>query len=64
VGSYRRRWPKSGLALVGMEPLGEYRRRFGYQLIRQAQPCPNRYPRRVGIAAKRPIYRQAPSPGN
>ncbi len=63
AGSHRTRWPASGLALVGMEPLGEYRRRFGYQLIRQEQPCPDRYPRRVGIPTKRPIYRQDPAPG-
>lgn len=51
------RWPVEGLALVGLEPLGEWQGRFRYQVIRQSGPCPDRYPRRVGIPAKRPLYR-------
>jgi len=50
------RWPASGLAMVGLEPAGRFRRRFGYQVIRQVASCPERYPRRVGLVAKRPLY--------
>ncbi len=27
-----------------------------YQVVRQVSPCPQRYPRRVGIPAKRPLF--------
>ncbi len=51
------RWPADGLAVVGLEP-GESYEADGawYQVVRQANPCPDRYPRRVGIPAKRPLF--------
>lgn len=51
------RWPREGLAELGQEPLLTVRARFGYQVIRQKQACPERFPRRSGVAAKRPLYR-------
>jgi 16S rRNA (guanine527-N7)-methyltransferase len=51
------RWPREGLALVGLEPRGRWRHLFGYRILRQADPCPERFPRRVGVAGKRPLYR-------
>jgi 16S rRNA (guanine527-N7)-methyltransferase len=51
------RWPREGLAQLGQEPLAVVRARFGYQVVRQATPCPGRFPRRSGVAAKRPLYR-------
>ena len=51
------RWPAQALAAVGLEPLGVWRDSFGYRLLRQKVPCPERFPRRVGIPAKRPLYR-------
>jgi 16S rRNA (guanine527-N7)-methyltransferase len=51
------RWPEAGLAQLGQEPLAAVRARFGYQVVRQATPCPSRFPRRSGVAAKRPLYR-------
>jgi len=52
------RWPKEGLAEVGLTR-GERTRfdsRFGYQILRLSGVTPNRYPRRVGIPAKRPLF--------
>lgn len=53
------RWPPAGLAMLGMRPVGT---RGGeaegprFQVIKQEVPCPPRYPRRVGIPAKRPLF--------
>ena len=27
-----------------------------YQVVRQASPCPDRFPRRTGIPTKRPLF--------
>jgi 16S rRNA (guanine527-N7)-methyltransferase len=51
------RWPRAGLAELGQEPLVTVRARFGYQVVLQSTPCPERFPRRSGVAAKRPLYR-------
>ncbi len=51
------RWPEKGLASVGLERLSVWHGAFGYQLMRQETPCPDRFPRRVGVPAKRPLYR-------
>jgi 16S rRNA (guanine527-N7)-methyltransferase len=51
------RWPRAGLAELGQEPLVTVRGRFGYQVIVQAGSCPERFPRRSGVATKRPLYR-------
>lgn len=51
------RWPAEALAALGQVPLMVVRDRFGYQVVEQAEPCPERFPRRPGVAAKRPLYR-------
>jgi 16S rRNA (guanine527-N7)-methyltransferase len=56
------RWPPEGLAVVGLRGIAGWRRRFGYQVLQQVLPCPERFPRRVGVAMKRPIYK-VPSSG-
>jgi 16S rRNA (guanine527-N7)-methyltransferase len=53
------RWPASGLAELGLAPdgavaVGEPPRHF--QRLRQVEPCPDRYPRRTGVPAKRPLF--------
>jgi 16S rRNA (guanine527-N7)-methyltransferase len=48
------RWPEDGLAEVGLER-GPNSVTGWLGLIRTA-PCPERYPRRVGIPAKRPLF--------
>lgn len=55
-GAEADRWPAPGLAPLGLVPLGVWRGQFGYQILRQATPCPDRFPRRVGIPGKRPLY--------
>jgi 16S rRNA (guanine527-N7)-methyltransferase len=50
------RWPSDELALLGLEPVEWVRSEFGYQVLRQVLPCPDRYPRRNGIPAKRPLF--------
>jgi 16S rRNA (guanine527-N7)-methyltransferase len=52
------RWPSDGLDLLGLEAAARVRvdGRFGYQVLRKVQSTPERYPRRVGIPAKRPLF--------
>ncbi|MFP3899504.1 MAG: 16S rRNA (guanine(527)-N(7))-methyltransferase RsmG [Acidimicrobiia bacterium] len=50
------RWPSSGLALLGMERDGALAEPFHYQIVVQRRRCPDRYPRRVGVPAKRPLF--------
>ena len=52
------RWPAEGLAVVGMEPVETTRvaGRFGYQVLHKVGHIEDRFPRRVGIPAKRPIF--------
>ncbi len=51
------RWPAAGLALLGLS-----RGQVGsgvpahYAVFEQGDPCSDRYPRRVGIPAKRPLF--------
>jgi len=50
------RWPAEGLAALGMvaerATAGQYR----FQVLRQVELCPDRFPRRVGIPRKRPLF--------
>lgn len=50
------RWPEDGLALLGMGRSIRRQDEFTYQVIRQEQLCPDRFPRRVGVPAKRPLF--------
>ena len=52
------RWPLDGLAVLGMElgPRERFDERFGYQVLVQSEPSPERYPRRTGIPTKRPLF--------
>ena len=52
------RWPKEKLSELGLVPETRIRfdGRFGYQVLRKTAPTPERYPRRVGIPAKRPLF--------
>lgn len=52
------RWPSDGPVLLGLEAVARVRvdDRFGYQVLLKAQPTPERYPRRVGIPTKRPLF--------
>ncbi len=50
------RWPASGLAQCGLEAAEYLRGEFGYQVLRQAELCPEKLPRRDGVPAKRPLF--------
>ena len=51
------RWPAEGLAQLGMAPAARVRAGgAAYQVLRQVTRCPDRWPRRVGMPAKRPLF--------
>ncbi|MGO9028372.1 MAG: RsmG family class I SAM-dependent methyltransferase [Acidimicrobiales bacterium] len=52
------RWVDEGLALLGLARRSSfrYRHRFGYQVLEKVGETPERYPRRSGIPAKRPLF--------
>jgi 16S rRNA (guanine527-N7)-methyltransferase len=52
------RWPAEGLARLGLEVLSpaRFEDRYGYQPLRKVEMTDDRYPRRVGIPAKRPLF--------
>jgi 16S rRNA (guanine527-N7)-methyltransferase len=50
------RWPVAGLGQVGLEPSELIHAEFDYQLLRQVDTCPERFPRRNGVPAKRPLF--------
>lgn len=50
------RWPAEGVAPLGLVPDDRWSTDFHYQSLVQASPCPDRYPRRTGIPAKRPLF--------
>lgn len=52
------RWPPAGLLELGLEPLAVAPSAPGgrVQVLRQARPCPDRFPRRDGVPAQRPLF--------
>ncbi len=50
------RWPAAGLAELGLAAGPEWRVPFHYRSFVQVASCPDRYPRRVGVPAKRPLF--------
>jgi 16S rRNA (guanine527-N7)-methyltransferase len=51
------RWPDTGLGLLGMVTGPEVvAGGASFRVLEQAEPCPDRYPRRTGIPAKRPLF--------
>lgn len=56
-GGSPERWPVAGLGLLGMAT-GAAVQAGGaaYQVLRQESPSPDRWPRRVGMPAKRPLF--------
>lgn len=57
-GSTGTRWSPGALADLGLSPASvvEGAGGYGYAVLEQVTPCPARYPRRVGIPAKRPLF--------
>jgi len=50
------RWPAEPLGQLGLVPAERAREEFEYRVLRQAEPCPDRFPRRNGVPAKRPLF--------
>ena len=50
------RWPAEPLRQLGLEPAGLVHEEFDYQTLRQFEACPERFPRRDGVPAKRPLF--------
>jgi 16S rRNA (guanine527-N7)-methyltransferase len=50
------RWSAAGLDGLGMGLGPGWVAPYRYQAVRQVRPCPERYPRRVGVPAKRPLW--------
>jgi 16S rRNA (guanine527-N7)-methyltransferase len=56
AGQESQRWPESGIGGLGLAALREWQEPFHYQAFVLERPCPERYPRRVGVPAKRPLF--------
>ncbi|MDQ3573827.1 MAG: class I SAM-dependent methyltransferase [Actinomycetota bacterium] len=51
------RWPQAGLDQLGLVSTATVRHQgCWYQMLRQTGPCPDRFPRRPGIPAKRALF--------
>jgi 16S rRNA (guanine527-N7)-methyltransferase len=50
------RWPVGPLEQLGLEPAEAIHAEFEYQTLRQRDPCPDRYPRRDGVPARKPLF--------
>lgn len=50
------RWPSVPLALLGLTPVGFVRQDFGYQVLRQTELCPEKFPRRDGVPSRKPLF--------
>lgn len=50
------RWPDSGVGIVGLTITRQEAGPPAFTVLEQHTPCPERYPRRVGVPAKRPLF--------
>lgn len=50
------RWPPVELDELGFGPSSVTSGEFSYRVLELVRPCSERYPRRVGIPAKRPLF--------
>lgn len=50
------RWPPEGLARVGMGPAEPVGAAYRFAVVTQEALCPVRFPRRVGVPTKRPLF--------
>jgi 16S rRNA (guanine527-N7)-methyltransferase len=50
------RWPPEALAQFGLAPAEFIRDGFGYQVLRQVELCSDKFPRRNGVPAKKPLF--------
>jgi 16S rRNA (guanine527-N7)-methyltransferase len=50
------RWPAAGLAELGLVARRRVSERSTFQILELVSVCPDRYPRRVGVPTKRPLF--------
>ncbi len=50
------RWPPEPLRQFGLEPREAVHEEFDYRILRQTVLCPDRFPRRNGVPAKKPLF--------
>jgi 16S rRNA (guanine527-N7)-methyltransferase len=50
------RWPGPGLEALGLRDSGPLTSTHGFRGLEQVQPCSDRFPRRNGVPAKRPLF--------
>jgi 16S rRNA (guanine527-N7)-methyltransferase len=50
------RWPAAGLDLVGLAVEGVWATPYHYRSLVLTRPCPDRFPRRDGVPARRPLF--------
>ena len=50
------RWPAEGLARLGLMVERVWSEPFHHRVLRLEHPCPDRYPRRDGVPARRPLF--------
>jgi 16S rRNA (guanine527-N7)-methyltransferase len=50
------RWPEAGVAELGLRVAARLADGPRLQVLEQVTPCPERFPRRVGVPAKRPLF--------
>jgi 16S rRNA (guanine527-N7)-methyltransferase len=50
------RWPAQSLQQLGLQPMAMVHEGFDYRTLFQTEPCPERFPRRNGTPAKRPLF--------
>jgi 16S rRNA (guanine527-N7)-methyltransferase len=55
-GGLPERWVSDGLAILGLRVGDRVTGRTSYQTLIQDHPCPDRYARRVGVPARRPLF--------
>ncbi len=55
-GGLPERWDADGLAILGLRTGTRLTGRTSYQTLLQDRLCPDRFPRRVGLPAKRPLF--------
>jgi 16S rRNA (guanine527-N7)-methyltransferase len=55
-GAQDTRWPSEPLRRLGLEPAEVMHEGFEYRTLRQRELCPQRFPRRNGVPAKRPLF--------
>jgi 16S rRNA (guanine527-N7)-methyltransferase len=56
LGEVEGRWPDDGLALLGVCRVTLPDPALRFAVLRATAVCPERYPRRVGVPAKRPLF--------